>query len=57
MLQYYCQKSSISQKKLSVYDIFSQGQAWESSFLQFDRLWTPFLAKAIDILIENQKRT
>ena len=24
-----------------------QGEAWEESFLQFDRLWTPFLAKAI----------
>ena len=36
-------------KRLSAYDIFSQGSAWESSFLQFDRLWTPFLAKAICI--------
>ena len=27
-----------------------QGRAWEESFLQFDRLWTPFLAKAPRIL-------
>ena len=49
VLQYSCQKSSIGQKNVSAYDIFSQGQAWERSFLQFDRLWTPFLAKAICI--------